>query len=96
MSASIRYHIEQESLRAMLLAFGIEHAYRVISLEEITHEIPYARKHEVRSLLEDLAQEGLVTKFSGRYCFNKAIPIELRHSIERLITPSGTIRQQKH
>jgi hypothetical protein len=96
MSASFRHHIEQESLRAMLLAFGIEHAYRVISLEEITHEIPYARKQEVRSLLEDLAQEGLVTKFSGRYCFNKTIPIELRHNIERLVTPSGTIRQQKN
>ena len=96
MSASFRHHIEKESLRAMLLAFGIEHAYRVISLEEITHEIPYARKHEVQSLLEDLAQEGLVTKFSGRYCFNKAIPMELRHSIERLVTPSGTMRQQKN
>ncbi len=96
MSASFRYHVEQESLRAMLLAFGMEHAYRVISLEEIAHEIPYAGKHEVRSLLEDLAREGLVTKFSGRYCFNKAIPVELRHSIERLVTPSGTIRQQKH
>ncbi len=96
MSASFRYHVEQESLRAMLLAFGIEHAYRVISLEEIAHEIPYAKKHEVRSLLEDLAREGLVTKFSGRYCFNKAIPVELRHSIERLVTPSGTIRQQKN
>ena len=96
MSASFRYHVEQESLRAMLLAFGIEHAYRVISLEEIAHEIPYAKKHEVRSLLEDLAREGLVTKFSGRYCFNKAIPMELRHSIERLVTPSGTMRQQKN
>ena len=94
MSASFRHHIEQESLRAMLLAFGIEHAYRVISLEEITHEIPYARKHEVQGLLEDLAREGLVTKFSGRYCFNKAIPMELRHSIERLVTPSGTIRKR--
>lgn len=96
MSASFRHHIEQESLRAMLLAFGIEHAYRVISLEEITHEIPYARKHEVQGLLEDLAREGLVTKFSGRYCFNKAIPMELRNSIERLVTPSGTMRQQKN
>lgn len=93
MAASLKYHVEQESLRALLLAFGIEHSYRVISLEEIAHEIPYAPKQELRNLLEALAQEGLVTKFSGRYCFNKTIPIELRHSIDQLITPSGTIRQ---
>jgi len=93
MAASFKYHVEQESLRALLLAFGIEHAYRVVSLEEIAHEIPYAQKQEVRNLLEALAQEGLVTKFSGRYCFNKTIPVELRQSIEQFITPSGTIRQ---
>ena len=93
MAASFKYHVEQESLRAMLLAFGIEHSYRVVSLEEIAHEIPYAQRQEVRSVLEDFAREGLVTKFSGRYCFNKTIPVELRQNIEKLVTPSGTIRQ---
>ena len=87
-------NIAQESLRLMLLAYGMGHAYRVISLDEIAHSIPHVRRDEVREGLEDLAQEGLVTRFSGRYCFNKAIPVEVRHNIERVITPSGTIRQR--
>jgi RIO-like serine/threonine protein kinase len=87
-------HIAPESLRLMLLAYGMDHAYRVVSLEEIAHSIPHGRRDEVRNVLEELAQEGLVTRFSGRYCFNKAIPVELRHNIERFITPSGTIRQR--
>ena len=92
MSASSGNHIAPENLRLMLLAFGLNHAYRVVSLDEITHSIPHVRKDEVRSVLEVLAQEGLLTRFSGRYCFNKTIPAELRQDIERLITPSGTVR----
>ncbi len=94
MAATFGNHIAPESLKLMLLAYGMDHAYRVVSLEEIAHSIPYGRRDEVRSMLEELAQEGLVTRFSGRYCFNKAIPSGLRHTIERLITPSGTIRQR--
>lgn len=93
-AATFGNHIAPESLRLMLLAYGMDHAYRVVSLEEIAHSIPNVRRDEVRDVLEHLAQEGLVTRFSGRYCFNKAIPVELRHNIERRITPSGTIRQQ--
>ena len=94
MAASFGSHIAPENLRLMLLAYGIDHAYRVISLEEIAHAVPHIRRDEVRNVLENLAQEGLVTRFSGRYCFNKAIPGELRHKIEQLITPSGTIRKR--
>jgi hypothetical protein len=94
MAARFGKHIASESLRLMLLAYGIEHAYRVISLEEIAHSIPHVIRDEVRDGLEQLAQEGLVEKFSGRYCFNKIIPADLRHDIEQLITPSGTIRQR--
>ena len=94
MAATFGNHIAPESLRLMLLAYGMEHAYRVVSLEEIAQSIPYGRRDEVRKVLEELAQEGLVTRFSGRYCFNKAIPVELRQNIERFITPSGTIRQR--
>jgi hypothetical protein len=96
MAASFGNHIAPESLKLMLLAYGIDHAYRVVSLDEIAHSIPHVRKDEVREVLEFLAQEGLVTRFSGRYCFNKAIPPELRQEIERLITPSGTIRQRRN
>lgn len=86
-------NIAPESLRLILLAYGMDHAYRVISLDEIAHFIPHVRRDDMREALENLAQEGLVTRFSGRYCFNKAIPQELRHHIEHLITPSGTVRQ---
>jgi RIO-like serine/threonine protein kinase len=94
MAATFGNHIAPESLRLMLLAYGMDHAYRVVSLEEIAHSIPHVRRDEVRDVLENLAQEGLVTRFSGRYCFNKTIPIELRQNIEQLITPSGTIRKR--
>jgi hypothetical protein len=94
MEATLGSHIAPESLRLILLSYGMDHAYRVISLEEITHSIPHVRRDDVQNVLENLAQEGLVTRFSGRYCFNKAIPVELRHDIEQLITPSGTIRQR--
>ena len=96
MSATYGNQIAPESLRAMLLAYGINHAYRVVTLEEINHAMPHVRGADVRSVLERLAQEGLVTRFSGRYCFNKAIPGELRQSIEQLITPSGTIRKRSN
>lgn len=93
MSALIGNYIAPENLRLLLLAYGINHAYRVISLEEIAHSIPHIRRDEIREVLEELAQEGLVTRFCGRYCFNKTFPIELRQDIERIITPSGTVRQ---
>ena len=93
MAATLGKPIAPESLRLMLLAYGLDHAYRVVSLEEIAHSIPHARRDDVREVLEHLAHEGLVTRFSGRYCFNKAIPFELRHNIEQFITPSGTVRQ---
>ena len=93
MAAMYRSEIAPENLRAMLLAYGINHAYRVVTLEEIKHSMPHVRSDDVRLVLEGLAQEGLVTRFSGRYCFNKTIPACLRHSIDQLITPSGTVRK---
>jgi RIO-like serine/threonine protein kinase len=65
--ASFGNHIAPENLRLMLLAYGLNHSYRVVSLDEIVHSIPHGQRDEVRNVLEDLAQEGLVTRFSGRY-----------------------------
>jgi hypothetical protein len=84
--------IAPDNLRLMLLAYGIGHAYRVISLEEIAHTMPHVRKDLIRTGLDRLADEALVTKFSGRYCFNRAVPVDLRRTVERAVTPSGTIR----
>lgn len=94
MAARYKKHIAPETLRLILLAYGMDHAYRVVGIDEIVHAVPHAGRQEIREILDGLANEGLVTRFSGRYCFNKSIPIELRHRIDELITPSGTIRQQ--
>ncbi|HLG17391.1 MAG TPA: hypothetical protein VJH03_23295 [Blastocatellia bacterium] len=88
----IRAEISAEDLRLLLLAYGIEHPYRVIGFDEIAQAIRHAGKHAIRAGLARLAEEGLVTKFGGRYCFNKSIPLEVQGVIERSVTPSGTIR----
>jgi hypothetical protein len=87
-----RDEIAPENLRLMLLAYGLENAYRVVTLEEIAQSIRYFRRDEIKNGLDHLFEEGLLMKFSGRYCFNKSIPNEIRNHIERSVTPSGTIR----
>jgi hypothetical protein len=86
------YKVAPENLRMMLLAFGVIHAYRVISLEEIAHAIPHVPKDFIRGGLELLAEEELITRFANRYCFNRPLPVELRQKVEQVVTPSGTIR----
>jgi hypothetical protein len=89
----VKGEVAPEVLRLMLLAYGLENAYRVITCEEIAHSLRAFRKDDIRNELDRLADEGLLMKFSGRYCFNKAIPNEVRNHIERTVTPSGTIRK---
>ena len=88
----MKIEVAPENLRLMLLAYGMEHPYRVLALEEIFQSLPGVDREKIKQMLDHLAAEGLVTKFSSRYCYNKSIPDELRRRIERLITPSGTIR----
>jgi DNA-binding Lrp family transcriptional regulator len=88
----VRSEVAPEFLRLMLLAYGLDNSYRVITLEEIAQSLRQFRRDEIRNELDRLTEEGLLMKFSGRYCFNKAIPNEIRLHIERTITPSGTIR----
>ena len=88
----IRSQIAPEALRLMLLAFGIQHSYRVIQFEEIHQSFPHIHKETIREGLQRLASEGLLTKFTGRYCFNKLIPAEIRRRIEQRISPSGTVK----
>lgn len=87
--------VAPDNLRLMLLAYGIENAYRVVSLEDIAHSMPHVRKELIKKGLDSLAEESLVTRFSGRYCFNRPVPNDLRHAVERMVTPSGTIRLRK-
>jgi hypothetical protein len=67
-----------------------------MTLEEIVRAIPHAGKKRIAEALEDLSREGLVTRFSKRYCFNKSLPRDLRADIKQAITPSGTIRQRRN
>lgn len=85
---------EPQYVRLLVLAYGLNHAYRVLSIDEIAVGLPPVGRKELKEALERLALEGLVTRFSGRFCFNKAIPGELRQEVEHLITSSGTIRQR--
>jgi hypothetical protein len=84
--------IEPEYVRLIVLGFGLSHAYRVLGVDEIAHALSYIERRELKAALERLADEGLVTRFSGRFCFNKPIPGELRRSVEEAVTPSGTVR----
>src|SRR5262245_28062695 len=79
-------------LRLLLLAYGLSHPFRVVGLDEITDWIGHPDRPQVRNALEALAFEGLVTRFSGRFCFNRTIPNELRILVEQTISPSGTVR----
>jgi RIO-like serine/threonine protein kinase len=90
----VRAEVAPEDLRLMLLAYGLDHPYRVIALEEILHSLPHIRREKAKEALDQLASEGLVTKFSSRYCFNKPIPAEFRQLIQQAITPSGTVRAE--
>ena len=84
--------VAPEYLELLVLGFGLNHAYRVLSLEEIANGLPHLGRSELKQALERLASEGLLTRFSGRFCFNRTISPELRRQVESAITPSGTMR----
>ena len=87
----VRAQVAPENLRLMLLAYGMGNPYRVIAQEEIFQSLPHINREKVKEMLDQLAGEGLLTKFSSRYCFNKPLPADLGRSVERRITPSGTV-----
>jgi hypothetical protein len=88
----VRGEVAPENLGLMLLAYGLDNVYRVITFDEIAASLPRVKRDDIRGELDRLADRGLLMKFSGRYCFNKPIPVEVRREIERMITSSGTIR----
>ena len=77
--------ISVERVRVMVLGYGLVHPYRVVSLDEISQAAGIPDRDLAKAVLEDLAQEGLVTRFSGRYCFNRTIPAELRRKVEQTL-----------
>ncbi|HWP44960.1 MAG TPA: hypothetical protein VNO14_17085 [Blastocatellia bacterium] len=95
--AATRMNVEiaPETLRFLLLAYGMDNAYRIVSLEDISQDLPQIDKEQLKTGLDQLAEEGLVSRFTGRYCFNKPLSKELRSAIERAVTPSGTLRVKR-
>jgi RIO-like serine/threonine protein kinase len=87
--------IAPENLRLLLLAYGMDNAYRIVSLENIAQSLPQIDREQIREGLNRLVEEGLVSRFTGRYCFNKPLSKELRSALIRVITPSGTLRVKK-
>ena len=55
----------------LLLGFGRAHAYRVFSLAEVAAAMPHISNDLLRQALDQLAERDLVTRFAGKYCFNK-------------------------
>jgi DNA-binding HxlR family transcriptional regulator len=66
-----------------------------MNFEELIRALPLIDREAITLALDQLVQEGLVTRFGGRVCFNRAIPNEIMHDVEGSITPSGTIRAVK-
>ena len=84
--------IAPEHLRLMLLDYGLDYPYKVVSLNDVARAIPHVNKEMIQQGLDQLVEEGLLSRFTRRYCFNKPIPQDLRRDIGELVTPSGTIR----
>lgn len=84
--------IAPQDLKLRLLWFGLQHPFRVVNLEEIAAAVGNLDKDFVREALVRLSQEGLVTRFSGRFCFNRPIPPDLRKLVEQSFFPSRVTR----
>lgn len=78
-----------DQVELLLLGFGTAHAYRVFSLSEVADAMPHISKELLRQSLERLADRGLLTRFAGRYCFNKDVPCDVRLSVEGSATNDG-------
>jgi hypothetical protein len=82
----------KEIVRLLVVAYGLEYPFRIFSLQEMCDCLPHVSKPTVSEALNELADEGLVTRFARRYCFNRPIPPELQHQVEEFVTTSGTMR----
>ncbi|HYV07257.1 MAG TPA: hypothetical protein VFB82_21865 [Blastocatellia bacterium] len=84
--------IEPGYVRLLVLGYGLSHAYRVLAVDQIASGLPLVGRKELKEALERLADEGLVTRFSGRFCFNKQIPPEIKSKVDAAVSPSGTVK----
>jgi len=82
----------KEIARLLVLSYGLEHPFRVFSLQDMCDYLPHVSKPTIADTLNELAEQGLVTKFARRYCFNAPMPPELQRKVEEYVTQSGTMR----
>ncbi len=75
-----------DDVRLALLNYGSRNSYRVVTADEVSQTLREFNPEEIRRCLDQLANEELLTRFAGRYCFNKEIPFQLRMSLRRKAT----------
>jgi hypothetical protein len=69
-----------DDVRLALLNYGRRNGYRVVTADEVSESLVEFSRDDIRRCLDELANEELLTRFVGRYCFNKEIPFQLRKS----------------
>jgi len=76
---------KSDDVRLALLNYGSRNSYRVVTAEEVSESLVGFSRDDIKKCLDQLANEELLTKFTGRYCFNKEIPFQVRAAARRRI-----------
>ena len=77
-----------DDVRLALLNYGSRNGYRVVTADEVSDCLSSFNREEIKKCLDQLATEELLTRFAGRYCFNKEIPFHVRDAARRRNTAS--------
>jgi len=72
-----------DDVRLALLNYGSRNGYRVVTADEVSDCLSSFNREEIKKCLDQLATEELLTRFAGRYCFNKEIPFHVRDAARR-------------
>ena len=80
--------IQPEDLRLKLLSYGINNSYRIVNIDEIRRAVPGITKEDLEHGLALLVEEGLLTRFARRYCFNRPLPADVRRPVNRFVNQS--------
>ena len=73
----------QDDVRLALLNYGSRNGYRVVTADEVSDCLSGFNRDEIKKCLDQLANEELLTRFAGRYCFNKEIPFHVKDAAKR-------------
>ena len=74
-----------DDIRLALLNYGARNSYKVVTADEVSDSLIDFNRDEIKRCLDELANEELLTRFVGRYCFNKEIPLHVRAAARRRI-----------